>query len=224
LDKNKLVEIIIEQLIKFDIKNIYSYAGDTTLRFFSALKDSPIKLYTVKHESAAGFMASAEAKLNGRLAVCVSHSGPGTANIINGIADAYSDRAPVLLISGQVPTYNIGTDYKQYLDLQKLSDPLTVYSSIVLNPASIVDQLYKAMTMAISCGGVSHLVIPMDMWEQESTAVPREYPEHLNFKPIPDQETINKSAEIINKSGKICIIYGRGVENTRDELIKLSLH
>jgi pyruvate oxidase len=115
MGKNKVVNIIIEQLIKFNIKNIYSYAGDTTLRFFSALKDSPIKLYTVKHESTAGFMASAEAKLNGKLAVCVSHSSPGTANIINGIADSYSYQTPVLLISGQVPGYNIGTNYKQYL-------------------------------------------------------------------------------------------------------------
>jgi pyruvate oxidase len=78
------------------------------------------------------------------------------------------------------------------------------------------------MTMAVSRGGVSHLVIPMDMWDQESTAVPREYPEHLNYKPIPYDETINKSAELINKSSKICIIFGRGAENTRIELIMLS--
>lgn len=182
MENRNLTDVIIEQLDKWNVEHIYGYSGDTILEFFSALSNSPIKLYTSKHEGTAGLMASAEAKLNDELAVCVAHSGPGTANIINGIGDAYSDRVPLLLITGQVPTWNIGTDYKQFVNQLELTKPLTVFSSLVTNPDSIVDLMVKAMTMSIVNGGVSHLAIPMDLWQAETTAVPREYPSHLNKK------------------------------------------
>lgn len=212
-------DIIIEQLSKFGVNNIYTYPGDTTLSFMSALKDSPIKLYSTKHESAAALMASAESKLTGNISVCLSHSGPGTANIINGIADAASDRTPLLLISGQVESYNMGTNYKQFINQIELTNPLTVYSSIIFNPEMVVDLLYKAMTMAIIRGGVSHLVIPMDIWDKESSAVPREYPEHTKIKQMPDDNLIEQAANQINQAQKPVIIYGRGCKGLRDQLI-----
>ncbi|MFW6022435.1 MAG: thiamine pyrophosphate-binding protein [Halanaerobiaceae bacterium] len=215
-------DLIIDQLLKFGVKHIYNYPGDTTLSFLSALSDSEIKLFSTKHEGNAGLMASAEAKLTGNISVCLAHSGPGTANIINGIADAASDRTPLLLISGQVETYNIGTNYKQFINLMELTNPLTVYSSLVINPESVIDLLYKALTTAIVKGGVSHLIIPMDMWDQESSAIIREYPEHFKIKLIPDSNLIEKVAEKINNSQKPVIIYGRGCKNMSNKLINLS--
>src|SRR5690554_3512918 len=143
-------DIIIKELEEFGVKQIYNYLGDTTLSFLSALKNSSIKIFSSQHESAAGLMASAESKATGNLAVCLSHSGPGTVNIINGIADASKDKIPLLLISGQVATHNLGTNYKQYLNQIELTNPLTVYSNIVINPEGIIDTLYKAMTTAIA--------------------------------------------------------------------------
>lgn len=222
MSEQKIVDTLIEQLDKWQVKHIYGYAGDTILDFFSALEDSPIELFTTKHEGTAGLMASAEAKLTGELAVCVAHSGPGTANIINGIADAYSDRVPLLLITGQVPTYNLGTNYKQFVNQLELTNPLTVFSSIVTNPDSIVDLLIKAMTMAISKGGVSHLVVPMDMWNQKTNALPREFPQHLKEKQQPAPHLIEQAAENINQANKPVILYGRGVRSCQEELLQLA--
>ncbi|KXS40273.1 MAG: pyruvate oxidase, partial [Candidatus Frackibacter sp. T328-2] len=162
------------------------------------------------------------AKLRDQLAVCVAHSGPGTANIINGIADAYSDRVPVLLITGQVPSWNIGTNYKQFVNQLELTRPLTVFSSIVTNPDAIVDLLVKAMTMSIVKGGVSHLVIPMDMWEANTNALPREYPPHLIQKKIPHQELIKDAVQRIEQASQPVILYGRGVKNCRPELKQIA--
>lgn len=215
-------DLIIKQLEKFGVKHIYNYPGDTTLKFISSLKDSNIKLFSPKHEGTAGLMASAESKLTGNISVCLSHSGPGTANILNGIADAASDRVPMLLISGQVETYNMGTNYKQFVNLAELTNPLTVYSSVLINPESTIDLLYKAVSMAIARGGVSHIIVPMDIWDMESTATCREYPEHLKVKKIPDPGLIQKAVEIINKSEKPVIIYGRGCKNIRNELIEIA--
>ncbi|ADL12829.1 thiamine pyrophosphate-binding protein [Acetohalobium arabaticum] len=222
MENRNLTDVIIEQLDKWNVEHIYGYSGDTILEFFSALSNSPIKLYTSKHEGTAGLMASAEAKLNDELAVCVAHSGPGTANIINGIGDAYSDRVPLLLITGQVPTWNIGTDYKQFVNQLELTKPLTVFSSLVTNPDSIVDLMVKAMTMSIVNGGVSHLAIPMDLWQAETTAVPREYPSHLNKKEIPKEKIINKAVDRINQANKPVILYGRGAKECKKGLKELA--
>jgi len=215
-------EILIKQLEDFGVKHIYNYPGDTTLTFISALKNSNIKLFSTKHEGAAGMMASAESKLTDNLAVCLSHSGPGTANILNGIADAASDRVPMLLISGQVETYNIGTNFKQFINLMELTNPFTVYSSILINPETIVDLLFKAVSMAIAKGGISHIIIPMDVWDMESSAFCRKYPEHLKIKKIPDINLIKQAANIINQAEKPIIIYGRGCKNIANELIELA--
>ena len=215
-------DLIIEQLLNFKVAHIYGYAGDTILSFFSSLANSAIKLYTTKHESAAGLMASAEAKLTNMIGVCVVHSGPGTANIINGIADAYSDRVPLLLISGQVETYNIGTDCRQYVNQQELTNPLTVYSALLTNPESVIDLLYKAMTTSLVLGGVSHLVIPKDIWEQESSALPRQYPAYLNSKVLPHPELIVQVVKAIEQTDKIAILYGRGARECAEELRELA--
>ncbi len=215
-------EVLLEQLYKWNVTDIYGYAGDTILNLFSQLKDSPIQLYTTKHEGTAGLMASAAAKATGELGVCVAHSGPGTANIINGIADAYSDRAPLLLITGQVETYNLGTNYKQFVKQIQLTEPLTVFSSIVSNPDSIVDLMVQAMTMSIVKGGVSHLVIPMDMWDKKTNAKPREYLTHLDQKIRPEEPLIQAAKSKIEAANKPIILYGRGVKEAQDELITLS--
>ncbi|WP_408956001.1 thiamine pyrophosphate-binding protein [Natroniella sp. ANB-PHB2] len=222
MTQKKVSQVLIEQLRKFKVQNVYSYAGDTILKLFAELESSELNLYTTKHEATAGFMASAEAKLTGELAVCVSHSGPGTANIINGIADASVDKTPVLLLTGQVPTHNIGTNYKQYLDQLELIRPLTVFSDIVSNPESIVDLLIKAMSLAITKGGVSQLVLPMDLWDQQTNAKPREYPPHLDQKERSEQNTIKQASQLINQANQPVILYGRGARNCREELIKLA--
>ncbi|WP_027340394.1 thiamine pyrophosphate-binding protein [Halonatronum saccharophilum] len=219
---NKVSEVIIDQLSKWGIDKIYGYAGDTILKFFSALQDSPIKLYTTRHEGTAGMMASAQSKMTGKIGVCVAHSGPGTANIINGIADAYSDRTPLLLITGQVATYNIGTNYKQFINQLDLTDSLTVFSSVLIDPEAVVDILVKAITMAISKGGVSHIVIPMNLWDATTNALARNYLPHLEQRLLANQDILSKAQGIIDEAQKPVILYGRGVKQEGENLLKLA--
>ncbi|OCL28009.1 pyruvate oxidase [Orenia metallireducens] len=222
MSKQKLSKVIIEQLNKWGVEHIYGYAGDTILKFFSELKDSPIKLYTTKHESAAGLMASAESKLKGQLSVCLADGGPGSVNILNGVADAYSDRTPMLLITGQVESWNMGTNYEQFIKQMNITDSLTVYSAMVTNPESIVDLMVKAMTKALVEGGVSHLIVPMDMWDKETNAQARDYLPHLDEVRLPDDELINQSVELINQAQRPVILYGRGVKGCREELLEFA--
>ena len=86
-------------------------------------------------------MASAEAKLTGRIGVCAATSGPGAVNLVNGLADAKSDWAPVLAITGQVDSFNLSTDFKQYLDQHLLMAAVTDFSGLVAAPDSCYDVL-----------------------------------------------------------------------------------
>ncbi|MGZ4112482.1 MAG: thiamine pyrophosphate-binding protein, partial [Tumebacillaceae bacterium] len=125
-----VADTIVQQLAAWGVKRVYGVAGDTFLDLLDAIdRSQQIEFVAVKHESTAAFMASAEAKFTGGLGVCLATSGPGMANLLNGLGDAYQDKASVLAITGQVATKQIGTDTKQYLDQQVFIEPLAAYSA-----------------------------------------------------------------------------------------------
>ena len=143
--EKRVAEAILDQLASWGVKRIYGFAGDAILEFIDAINNHPqIEYISTRHEAAAAFMASAEAKLTGRIGVCTATCGPGLANLLNGLADAYLDKAPVLAITGQVDTKHIGTNYKQYIDEQVLIQPVAKYSTLLIDGQATSDIVYKA--------------------------------------------------------------------------------
>ena len=137
-----VADFLLEQLNAWGVRHIYGIPGDAILPLVDAINRHPrIRFISVKHESAAALMASAEAKLTGGIGVCIATSGPGAANLLNGLADAKSDRTPVLAITGQVESFNLGTNYKQYIDQQLMLAAVTEYSGLVAVPDSCNDVL-----------------------------------------------------------------------------------
>lgn len=223
MKKQTVSDLIIQQLINWGVKRIYAMAGDTLLHFFAQLKKYPkIQLITTRHESTAAFMASAEAKLTGQLTVCMGHNGPGTANLVNGLADAYIDRSPVLALTGQVERCYLGTDYKQYIDQVKLLNGVSDYSAMISHPDSSIDLLTKAMRTAISRGTVTHLVIPKDIFPLTSTDQPRELEPFLYTTPTSSPETIAAGLEIINQAKQPVVLVGRGGVLAQDPILKFA--
>lgn len=211
MKKQMVADIIIQQFIQWGIKRIYAVAGDTILHFFDRLSYYPeIQLITTRHESAAAFMASAEAKLTGHLAVCMGHNGPGVANLINGLGDAYTDRAPVLVLTGQVERWNMGTNYKQYIHQQGLLSAVTDFSELIAHPDSVVDLLTLAMRKAIAMGTVTHLVIPKDLFTLTTTDKPREKEPFLFSGPSSQSEVLSGAVKKLHSAQKPVILVGRG--------------
>src|SRR5690606_11270414 len=101
-ENSTVAKLIIQQLETWGVKRIYGVLGDAIIGLMDELaKQDSIQFIAVKHESVAAMMASAEAKLTGRLGVCTATMGPGLGNLLNGLGDAYLDHAPVLAITGQ---------------------------------------------------------------------------------------------------------------------------
>ena len=167
MNSKTVSQTIVSQLKEWGVKHIYGVAGDAILAFLGELQNqSEIQYYGVRHESAAGFMASAEGKCTNRIGVCLCTSGPGLTNLLNGIADASADQIPLLVISGQVESKKIGTNAKQYVEQQQMISPLAVFSATISHPDASVDVLHKALIEAVSKRGVAHVLIPKDLFSQ----------------------------------------------------------
>lgn len=209
-----VAETILDQLSLLGVKRIYGVVGDAIIGLLDALaKQDKIQFIPVKHESVAAFMASAEAKLTGRLAVCTATMGPGAANLLNGLGDAYSDKAPVLAITGQAPLSKIGTDYQQYVDQQELFKPFASYSANLASEDAIVDLLQKAAQVSLQQRAVTHLSIPKDLFQVETAVKPRALPTIIEGTSNFQVEDLEKVVSVMNTANKPVILAGAGAKD-----------
>jgi len=205
------------------VKRIYGVVGDAIIGFMDELaKQNSIQFIAVKHESVAAMMASAEAKLTGKLGVCLATMGPGLGNLLNGLGDAFLDKAPVLAITGQAPTQKIGTDYKQYLNQQELIKPLAEYTSLLAHPDAIIDVLTKAMKTSLDKGAVTHLSIPKDLFSMNSTAKIQREPKMIQTATSIDEQDITEVVELMKNAKKPMILAGLGAIHVVNEVEKLA--
>src|SRR5690606_7436424 len=159
---------LVEQLAAWGCRTVYGVAGDENLYLLDALAgQDAIQYVACRLETTAALMASAEAKLTGRLTACTAGAGPGAALLTAGLGDAALDRAPVLAITGQVERKKIGTGAKQAVDQQFLLQPFARYTATTADPGALPMQLNRAMRTALEEGGVAHLSVPKDVWTQQ---------------------------------------------------------
>lgn len=144
-------EILIRCLEKEDVKVIFGYPGGAALEIFDALvKSTQIRHILVRHEQGAAHAASGYARASGQVGVCLATSGPGATNLVTGIATAYMDSIPTVVITGQVPTTMIGTDAFQEVDITGISDPITKHNYLVKDPTDIPRIVKEAFYIAKS--------------------------------------------------------------------------
>ncbi|TYO96184.1 thiamine pyrophosphate-binding protein [Desulfallas thermosapovorans] len=202
---------ILEQLAAWGVKKIYGFIGDSIFYLFNALASrSDIDFYQVRHEETAAFMASAHAKLTGELGVCIADGGPGTLHLLNGLADAYSDRVPVLAITGQVARKDIGTNAKQYIDQQSLFRPISSYTSLLCDQAKITDVLGKAYRCAVTGRSVAHVSVPMDVLPLACDAQIVPDAPYLNTHPVSSTQVIDGAVAMMEQAIRPVILIGEG--------------
>ncbi|OPA74279.1 acetolactate synthase, large subunit, biosynthetic type [Paenibacillus selenitireducens] len=144
-------ELLIELLLEHDVDTIFGYPGGAVLPIYDALYDSPsIRHVLVRHEQAAVHAADGYARVSGKPGVSLVTSGPGATNAITGIANAYMDSVPMVVLTGQVPTQMIGLDSFQEVDIFGMTMSITKHNFMVLNiddlPRIISSAFHIAMT------------------------------------------------------------------------------
>ncbi len=144
-------EILIDCLEKEDVEVIFSYPGGAALDIFDAfLKSKQIKNILVRHEQGAAHAANGYARASGKVGVCVATSGPGATNLVTGIATAYMDSVPIVIITGQVSTSLVGTDAFQEVDITGITDPITKHNYLVKEACDLPRIVKEAFYIAKS--------------------------------------------------------------------------
>ncbi|MBR5088430.1 MAG: thiamine pyrophosphate-binding protein, partial [Ruminiclostridium sp.] len=139
-----VAKAMVECLKAEGVKHVFGYPGAAICPFYDELISSGIEHILVRHEVNSGHAASGYARVTDRAGVCIATSGPGALNLITAIATAYMDSIPIVAITGQVNSDQIGRDVFQEADITGSSEPFVKHSYIVKDPASICDVIKKA--------------------------------------------------------------------------------
>ena len=143
-------QIIVKLLEMYGIDTVAGMPGGMILPLYDELNRSSIRHVLVRHEQAAGFIAQGIARTTGKPAVCMVTSGPGAMNLLTSIADARADSVPIIAITGQVNTTQIGTDAFQEADTFGLSFPITKHSILVKSPEELLTAIPTAFAVAVN--------------------------------------------------------------------------
>ena len=157
-------DVMVETMVAWGVTHVFGMVGHSNLGFANALRSAELRgdltFIGIRHEGAAAFAASAYGKLTGRLAACFAIAGPGSTNLLTGLYDAKVDRAPVLAISGQVPSKVRGRGAFQDLDLTAAFSDVAIYSQTVQRDSDHGELMSLACKHALVQRGVTHLVLP----------------------------------------------------------------
>ncbi|MFT7601896.1 MAG: pyruvate oxidase, partial [Acidimicrobiales bacterium] len=167
-------DVLVETMVNWGVDAVFGMVGHSNLGFADAMRRAEergdLRFFGIRHEGAAAFAATAHGKLTGRLAGCFGIAGPGSTNLLTGLYDAKVDRAPVLALSGQVPTKNKGRGAFQDLDLEAAFADVARFSESVHSTANPAELMTLACKTALVERDVSHLVLPDDVQEKPSEA------------------------------------------------------
>jgi pyruvate dehydrogenase (quinone) len=213
------------------VERIYGYPGDGINGILGAFHDDPgVDFVQTRHEELAAFMATAHAKLTGKVGVCLATSGPGAIHLLNGLYDAKLDHAPVLAIVGQQKMMSLGSSYQQEVDLISLfKDVAHEYVHMCTDPAQMPHLVDRAIRIAEVERTVTCLIVPADVQEQPFEEPPREHGAVYSspaavHKPhvIPIDSDLQAAAQILNESSKTAMLIGAGAAGAADEVIAMA--
>ena len=208
-------QMVIEALKHEGVDTVFGYPGGAIMNVYDEIyKQDDFQHVLTRHEQAAVHAAEGYAKVTGKVGVAMVTSGPGFTNAVTGIADAYMDSVPIVVISGQVPMSLIGTDAFQEIDSVGISRSCTKHNYLVTDPADLPRVLKEAFYLAASGRpGPVHVDIPKDVTAQQAE-FDYSQPVHLEtFKPTTrgNARQIKKAMEAIENAKRPLLYLGGGI-------------
>lgn len=219
-------DIIINCLIEQGCDVVFGYPGGQILNVYDSLYKYQDKITHVlaAHEQGAAHAADGYARTTGKAGVVISTSGPGATNLVTGIATAYLDSVPLVAITGNVPTTQIGSDSFQEIDITGITLPITKHNYFVGSVDKLADTLRDAFRLALSGRPGPVLIdVPKDVQIAKCEYTPKEAvkpDEKHSAKDI----RVTEAAECINSSEQPYIYFGGGVisSEAQEEMLALA--
>ena len=219
-------DILVRTLIEQGCKTVFGYPGGQILNVYDSLYKYRDELNHVlaAHEQGAAHAADGYARATGEVGVVIATSGPGATNLVTGIATAYLDSVPMVAITGNVPSSQIGTDSFQEIDITGITLPITKHNYFVGSIENLADTVREAFRLAVSGRPGPVLIdIPKDI-----QIAKYEYEPQAPAQPEPRfaarDKRIDEAAECINSSKRPFIYFGGGMlsSNAQEEMLALA--
>ncbi|NHN35473.1 biosynthetic-type acetolactate synthase large subunit [Paenibacillus agricola] len=219
-------EVLLRGLLLEGVECVFGYPGGNVLYIYDAMVGNPdFKHILTRHEQGAIHAADGYARSTGKVGVCIATSGPGATNLVTGIATAYMDSVPLVVITGNVPTTVMGTDAFQEADILSITMSITKHSYLVRDVHDLPHIIHEAFHIAnTGRKGPVLIDIPKDVSNQKMLFQPSNKINVLGYNaaPSPNQTEIDKLIQVISESEKPVIIAGGGVvySNASNELLE----
>ena len=221
---------LIRALADENVDLLFGYPGGAALHIYDAIyQQDKVQHILVRHEQAAVHAADGYARATGKVGTVLVTSGPGATNAITGIATAYMDSIPLVVISGQVASHLIGTDAFQETDMMGISRPIVKHSFLIQSPEEIPEVVKKAFIIA-KTGKPGPVVIdvPKDMTDPNHL-FDYQYPTDIKMRSysVPsevEESNIDEAVSLLEKAKKPVLYAGGGIiqGNASEELKKLA--
>ena len=203
---------VVRTLEALGVERVFGYPGGAIMPVYDALTGSSLKHILVRHEQAAAFAADAQARLTGKAGVCLATSGPGATNLLTGIANAYMDSVPMIILTGQVPSGLMGTDAFQEVDVFGMSMPVVKHSIIIRDPMRIPELMAEAFQIAESGRPGPVLIdLPKDVLQAEAYPTLPPVPRSTAGPSRAEQADIDAAAALLSQSRRPVLYIGGGV-------------
>jgi acetolactate synthase-1/2/3 large subunit len=221
-------QILLESLGREGVDVIFGFPGGAVIDIYHQFPQYPnLKHILVRHEQGAIHMADGFARATGKVGVCLVTSGPGATNTVTGIATAYMDSIPVVIITGQVPTPLIGNDAFQEVDIVGITRPCTKHNYLVKDVTKLAKTIKEAFYLAKSGRPGPVLIdLPKDIQQQRCAY---SYPKKVAMRGYnphyePNVKQVRKVAELLIAARKPVIYAGGGVISSEasQELTRLA--
>ncbi|MDR1952521.1 MAG: biosynthetic-type acetolactate synthase large subunit [Elusimicrobiota bacterium] len=213
-------QILIESLLKEKVEVVFGMPGGPALFLFDEMYKSNLNFILARHEQAAVHMADGYARATGKTGVGIFTSGPGATNTVTGLATAYMDSVPLVVITGQVVTTVIGQDGFQEVDTTGITRPITKHNFLVKDVKTLARTIKEAFYIA-STGKPGPVLIdfPGDIQRAKCDYVYPDKVEIRSYKPTIEGHIgqIKKAAQIINASKNPVLYIGAGVVISKAE-------
>ncbi len=220
-------QIIWECLVREGVEIVFGITGGKVIPLYHELPAYPIHHITMRHEQAAAHAADGYARATGKVGVCIATSGPGATNLVTGLANAQMDSSPIVAITGQVASGDLGTDAFQEVDITGITMPITKHNCLITNVTELAQAIREAFHIArTGHPGAVLLDVTVDAQMGQCEFV---YPEAVNlpgYKPHTrgNLRQVAQAAEMINQAKRPVLMVGRGVivAHAQDELVELA--
>jgi len=219
-------EMLLRSLLLEGVECVFGYPGGAVLYIYDAMYGNPdFRHLLTRHEQGAIHAADGYARSTGKVGVCIATSGPGATNLVTGIATAYMDSVPLVVITGNVATTAIGTDAFQEADITGITMPITKHSYLVRKVEDLPRIVHEAFHIAnTGRKGPVLIDIPKDVSNQKAKFVWKEEIHLRGYNPtvVPNKLQVDKLLKAIEESERPVILAGGGVvySGAHEELLE----